>query len=252
MIFFPALADGIIRRALFNVWKEEQDAKRKIDAVLSLVRSTTDFDKCENQQQLKFRKIVKNFCLFVEKKGMKCDRNEKFLMSNDAWLSGEGERREECPGWRELEKSAKERNLDGGEPRLEWKERKDVEHSIVVDCFQQEKKMVMSETHSEKRKFGKAAESSANKKARREVSKKYGKFTEDCIPDGVFPIGDDVFVYASTYYDSVSVHIRRFKKYGTTYYPTPEGITLDPRLDRIYQGWRTFLGQRAIFSKKNV
>ncbi|GFW20725.1 hypothetical protein TNCV_1049481 [Trichonephila clavipes] len=89
--------------------------------------------------------------------------------------------------------------------------------------------MVMSETHSEKRKFGKAGESSANKKARREVSKKYEKFTEDCIPDGVFPIGDDVFVFASTYYDSVSVHIRRFKKYGKTYYPTPEGITLDPR-----------------------
>ncbi|GFV34582.1 uncharacterized protein TNCV_1448881 [Trichonephila clavipes] len=92
--------------------------------------------------------------------------------------------------------------------------------------------MVMSETHSEKRKFGKAGESSVNKKARREVSKKYGKFTEDCIPDGVFPIGDDVFVFASTYYDSVSVHIRRFKKYGKTYYPTPEGITLDPRPDK--------------------
>ncbi|GFQ70578.1 hypothetical protein TNCT_310071, partial [Trichonephila clavata] len=29
-----------------------------------------------------------------------------------------------------------------------------------------------------------------------------------------FPIGDDVFVFASIYYDSVSVHIRRFKKYG--------------------------------------
>ncbi|GFW04093.1 putative RNA-directed DNA polymerase from transposon X-element [Trichonephila clavipes] len=61
------------------------------------------------------------------------------------------------------------------------------------------------------------------------MPKKYGKFTEDCIPDGVFPIGDDVFVFASTYYDSVSVHIRRFKKYGKTCYPTPEGITLDPR-----------------------
>ncbi|GFX73866.1 hypothetical protein TNCV_396771 [Trichonephila clavipes] len=84
----------------------------------------------------------------------------------------------------------------------------------------------------EKRKFGKAGESSVNKKAGREVSKKYGKFTEDCIPDGVFPIGDDVFVFASTYYDSVSVHIRRFKreKYGKTYYPTPiQQLTLDPR-----------------------
>ncbi|GFX61162.1 hypothetical protein TNCV_4565571 [Trichonephila clavipes] len=89
--------------------------------------------------------------------------------------------------------------------------------------------MMMSETHSEKRKFGKAVESSANKKPRREVSKKYGKFTEDFILDGVFPIGDDVFVFASTYYDSVSVHIKRFKKYGKTYYPTPEGITTDPR-----------------------
>ncbi|GFW87254.1 hypothetical protein TNCV_4313771 [Trichonephila clavipes] len=101
--------------------------------------------------------------------------------------------------------------------------------SIAVDCIQQEKKMMMSETHSEKRKLGKAVESSANKKAKREVSKKYKKFTEDCIPDGVFPIGDDVFVFASTDYDSVSVHIRRFKKYGKTYYPTPEGRTLDPR-----------------------
>ncbi|GFW68305.1 hypothetical protein TNCV_2262951 [Trichonephila clavipes] len=87
----------------------------------------------------------------------------------------------------------------------------------------------MSETHSEKRKLGKAVESSANKKARRDVSKKYEKFTEDCISDGVFPIGDDVFAFASTYYDSVSVHIRRFKKYGKTNHTTPEGITLDPR-----------------------
>ncbi|GFQ73241.1 dipeptidyl aminopeptidase-like protein 6, partial [Trichonephila clavata] len=102
--------------------------------------------------------------------------------------------------------------------------------STATDCIRKgKKKLTMSETHSEQRKLGKVVESSANKKARREVSKKYGKFTEDCIPDGVFPIGDDVFVFASIYYDSVSVHIRRFKKYGKTYYPTPEGITLDPQ-----------------------
>ncbi|GFW62734.1 integrase catalytic domain-containing protein [Trichonephila clavipes] len=91
--FFPALADGITRRALFNVWNEKQDPKRKIDAVLSLVRSTTDFDKHENQQQLKFRKIVKNFCSFVGKKWMSYLRNEKFFFkSNDVWLSGRLER----------------------------------------------------------------------------------------------------------------------------------------------------------------
>ncbi|GFQ72565.1 hypothetical protein TNCT_96471 [Trichonephila clavata] len=86
----------------------------------------------------------------------------------------------------------------------------------------------MSETHCEKRKLGKAVESSAYKKARKEVPKNYGKFTEDCIPDGIFPIGNDVFVFASTYYDSVSVHIRRFKKYEKTYFPTPERNSLVP------------------------
>ncbi|GFR12743.1 hypothetical protein TNCT_123641 [Trichonephila clavata] len=86
----------------------------------------------------------------------------------------------------------------------------------------------MSETYSEKRKLGKAEESSAKKKARRKVSKNYGKFIEDCIPDRIFVIGNDAFVFTSTYYDYVSVHIRRFKKYGKTYYPTPEGITLVP------------------------
>ncbi|GFY40594.1 chromo domain-containing protein, partial [Trichonephila inaurata madagascariensis] len=85
---------------------------------------------------------------------------------------------------------------------------------IAANCIQQEKKLTKSETHSEKRKFGKPVESSANKKARREVSKKYGKFTEGCIPDGVFPIGDDVFVFASIFYDSISVHIRHFKKHN--------------------------------------
>ncbi|GFU30346.1 hypothetical protein TNCV_1263451 [Trichonephila clavipes] len=95
---------------------------------------------------------------------------------------------------------------------------------IAVGCIQQEKNMVMSETHSEKRKFGKAGESSANKKARREVSKiKVWKIYRDCIPDGVFPIGDEFPIeQAPTMCDSISVHIRRFKKYGKTYYPTPD------------------------------
>ncbi|GFT15737.1 hypothetical protein NPIL_348871 [Nephila pilipes] len=98
----------------------------------------------------------------------------------------------------------------------------------------------MSETHSGKRKLGKAVESSANKKARREVSKNDGQFTEDCIPNGIFPIGDDILVFASTYYDSVSVHIRCFKKYGKTYCPTPEGITL-------VQSWiGYFMGKKKV------
>ncbi|GFV26896.1 hypothetical protein TNCV_2615221 [Trichonephila clavipes] len=76
---------------------------------------------------------------------------------------------------------------------------------------------------------------------------KYGKFIEDCIPDRVFPIGDDVFVFASTYNDSVSVHIRRFKRYERTYYPTPEGIMLDPRWieyimrkNKVQDHWRNY------------
>ncbi|GFT50801.1 hypothetical protein TNCV_3729011 [Trichonephila clavipes] len=48
--------------------------------------------------------------------------------------------------------------------------------------------MVMSETHSAKEKFGKAGESSANKKPEEKFQKSMEKFTEDCIPDGVFPI----------------------------------------------------------------
>ncbi|GFW71273.1 hypothetical protein TNCV_536911 [Trichonephila clavipes] len=85
-----ALADGITRRALFNVWKEDQNPKRKTNVVLSLVKTTTDFDKYEDQQQLNFRKIVKNFCSFVKEKWMRCHRNEKFFSkSNDACLSGE-------------------------------------------------------------------------------------------------------------------------------------------------------------------
>ncbi|PRD22206.1 UNVERIFIED_CONTAM: hypothetical protein NCL1_49708 [Trichonephila clavipes] len=39
------LADGITRCALFYVWKEEQETSLKINAVLSLVRTITDFEK---------------------------------------------------------------------------------------------------------------------------------------------------------------------------------------------------------------
>ncbi|GFY08061.1 hypothetical protein TNCV_1354781 [Trichonephila clavipes] len=44
------LADGILLRGLFNAWKEEQDTRGKRNVVLSLVRTTTDSDKYEDQQ----------------------------------------------------------------------------------------------------------------------------------------------------------------------------------------------------------
>lgn len=44
----------------------------------------------------------------------------------------------------------------------------------------------------------------------------------------MFHIGDSVFVYPNTFRGDVHVHIRRFKKYGETFYPTKEGITLRP------------------------
>ncbi|GFR13331.1 hypothetical protein TNCT_469961 [Trichonephila clavata] len=52
----------------------------------------------------------------------------------------------------------------------------------------------MSETHSEQRKLWKGRGIFCKiRKQEEKFQKKYGKFTEDCIPDGVFPIGDDVF-----------------------------------------------------------
>lgn len=45
----------------------------------------------------------------------------------------------------------------------------------------------------------------------------------------MFPIGDSIFVFPKTFLGHVYVHIRRFKKYGNTYYPTAEGVTLLPR-----------------------
>lgn len=51
---------------------------------------------------------------------------------------------------------------------------------------------------------------------------------EDQIPDGMFHIGDSVFVYPSTFQGHTSVHIRRYKKFGSKFYPTQEGVTLQP------------------------
>ena len=55
-----------------------------------------------------------------------------------------------------------------------------------------------------------------------------GLFYEDQIPDGMFHIGDSVFVYASTFRGSTSAHIRRYKKSGSKMFPTKEGVTMRP------------------------
>lgn len=64
-----------------------------------------------------------------------------------------------------------------------------------------------------------------------------GIFTEDEIPKDVFSIGDSVFVVVNTFKGSVKVHVRRYKKYGKTFYPTSEGITLNP-------GWIPWIMKR--------
>ncbi|GFT54442.1 hypothetical protein NPIL_533931 [Nephila pilipes] len=46
----------------------------------------------------------------------------------------------------------------------------------------------MSETHSEKRNL-KVPLNLCNKKSKKRSFKNDGKFNEDCIPDGIFPIG---------------------------------------------------------------
>ncbi|GFW02007.1 hypothetical protein TNCV_1148871 [Trichonephila clavipes] len=89
--------------------------------------------------------------------------------------------------------------------------------------------MVMSETHSEKRKFGKAGESSVNKKARREVSKRIAYQMEYFHLEIMFlslqaPIMIPHQTSVSTYPHKTFQEI--WKKILPT---TPEGITLDPR-----------------------
>lgn len=53
-------------------------------------------------------------------------------------------------------------------------------------------------------------------------------FNEDQIPEGVIPIGDDVFVFPATYQNCITVHLRRFQKFGKRLYPSKEGITINP------------------------
>lgn len=65
-----------------------------------------------------------------------------------------------------------------------------------------------------------------------------GVILENQIPDGLFDLGDCVFVYPSTFRGNIYVHIRRYKKYGNKFYPTQEGVTL-------HTEWIQYIMQRS-------
>lgn len=44
----------------------------------------------------------------------------------------------------------------------------------------------------------------------------------------MFAVGDDVFVAVTSFRGDTFLHIRRYQKYGTTYYPTREGVAMTP------------------------
>ena len=48
------------------------------------------------------------------------------------------------------------------------------------------------------------------------------------MPENVFALGDFVFVTVTTFQGKVVIQVRRYAKYGKTYYPTREGVTLQP------------------------
>ncbi|XP_035226309.1 uncharacterized protein LOC118198681 [Stegodyphus dumicola] len=81
-----------------------------------------------------------------------------------------------------------------------------------------------------KRKASDTAMDSCKKLKEVETTKNTGVILEDEIPDGVFYLGDCVFVFPSTFNGHTSVHIRRYKKYGKKFYPTREGVTIRPSL----------------------
>lgn len=57
--------------------------------------------------------------------------------------------------------------------------------------------------------------------------KQSGIFKESMIPEHVYPLGEDLFVTVTEFRDKISVHIRKYKKYVDTFYPSTEGVTLD-------------------------
>lgn len=59
------------------------------------------------------------------------------------------------------------------------------------------------------------------------------------MPADMFPLGEDVFLYVTSLNGWTLIHIRRFKKHGQNYYPTSEGVTLQPWcFDTLIQGQR--------------
>ncbi|XP_042895776.1 uncharacterized protein [Parasteatoda tepidariorum] len=58
--------------------------------------------------------------------------------------------------------------------------------------------------------------------------KRKGLFQEGNFPEYCYPIGEDLFVLASTYNKKSVIHIRRFNRYGDSHNPSGYGITLQP------------------------
>lgn len=83
MFFFSELAVGISRRTIFEIWKREKGA------VWNYICEMTDFEKYENLDQIKIKKVINNFCANLRQKWTKCHRNVKlFVKCNESWLSG--------------------------------------------------------------------------------------------------------------------------------------------------------------------
>ncbi|XP_035232521.1 uncharacterized protein LOC118204295 [Stegodyphus dumicola] len=58
--------------------------------------------------------------------------------------------------------------------------------------------------------------------------KRNGRFTEDTIPEELTHIGNNVFVGPTLFNGKITVHIRQYSKYGSSYYPTRNGVNLEP------------------------
>lgn len=89
MAFFSELESGITRRAIFDIWKEQQIPGRKVQHVVNFITNLNSFRDYDDVTQGKIKKAIKNLCAILRQKWVKCHRNEKlFLATNKTWLVG--------------------------------------------------------------------------------------------------------------------------------------------------------------------